>query len=87
MQVVSFVRHDPGIDLTSVGMQGCFRYTGLEAVLVVIPVGGQSVYTMPIPTSNSYQGLPLNAQTWAFSPGSNAQGIVTSNGLAMIVGQ
>ena len=81
------MKNDPGIDLTPFGMQGCFRFTGLEAVVVVIPVGGQSVYTMPIPTSNSYQGVPLNAQAWAFSPGSNAQGLVTSNGVGMIVGQ
>ena len=87
VQAISLVKNDPGIDLTSFGMQGCFRYTGLEAVVVVIPVGGQSVYTMPIPTSNSFQGLPLNAQVWAFAPGANAQGIVTSNGVGMIVGQ
>jgi hypothetical protein len=87
VQVLSLASFDPGIDLTSVGMPGCFRYTGLDAVNIVLPIGGQSVYSMAIPNDNGLQGLPLNSQTWAFSPGANALGVISSNGVRAIVGQ
>ncbi|MBM4059945.1 MAG: hypothetical protein FJ265_02465 [Planctomycetes bacterium] len=86
VQVVSLVRHDPGIDLTSYGMPGCWQYTGFEAMVVVIPAGGQSAYGLGIPNSTTFSGLQLTAQTYAFSPGANTAGVISSNGVALTVG-
>jgi len=86
VQAVSLVRHDPGLDLSSVGMPGCLRFTDLEAVVVVLPSGGQSVYSLAIPNNPALTGLPLTSQTYAFSPGANAVGVVASNGVAMVIG-
>ncbi|MCA8977829.1 MAG: hypothetical protein KDC98_24095, partial [Planctomycetes bacterium] len=85
-QVLSFVRHDPGIDLTPYGMQGCYQFTGTDAVVVVIPAGGQSTYSMPIPNSTAYIGLPINGQTYAASPGANVAGLISSNGVRAVIG-
>ncbi|MBK8098331.1 MAG: hypothetical protein IPK26_14570 [Planctomycetes bacterium] len=86
IQVLSLTQFDPGIDLTSVGAGGCFRYTGLDATNVVIPNAGQSVYNTGIPNNPSLMGLPLKSQTWALAPGANTLGMITSNGVAMVVG-
>ena len=86
-QILSLVSHEPGIDLTSIGMPGCFRYIDLDAVTIVLPTGGTSTYVMSIPNNNAFQGLPIGSQTWAFAPGINALGVVASNGVRLIVGQ
>ncbi len=86
-QILSLVRHDPGIDLTSVGMPGCYRLIDLDAVNIVLPAGGQATFVMAIPNDNAFQGLPIGAQTWAFASGANALGVVNSNGVRLIVGQ
>jgi hypothetical protein len=86
IQALSLTRNDPGIDLTPFGMGGCLRFTGLEATIVVVPVGGQTVYSMAIPNDPGLQGLPLNSQTYAFAPGANAAGVIASNGVGTIVG-
>ncbi|MCC7062796.1 MAG: hypothetical protein IT456_08340 [Planctomycetes bacterium] len=86
IHAMSLVMHNPGIDLTSVGMAGCFQFTGLESTIVVLPVGGQSTFAMNIPNSPSFAGLPLNAQTYALAIGANNLGLITSNGVAMVVG-
>jgi len=39
-----------------------------------------------IPNNPAFTGLPLIAQTYAFAPGLNPLGIVSSNGVAMVVG-
>ena len=67
-------------------MAGCFQFTGLESTIVVLPVGGQSTFAMNIPNSPSFAGLPLNAQTYALAIGANNLGLITSNGVAMVVG-
>ena len=86
-QILSLVLHSPGIDLTSIGMPGCYRFIELDAVNIVLPTGGQSTYVMSIPNNNAFQGLPIGTQTWAFAAGANPLGVVASNGVRLIVGQ
>lgn len=85
-QAVSLVQFNPGIDLTSAGMPGCFRLTNLESVVVVLPAGGQTTSSIAIPNSFAYMGLPLNCQTWGLYPGINATGAINSNAVRMIIG-
>ncbi|MDO8349093.1 MAG: hypothetical protein Q7T30_02575, partial [Planctomycetota bacterium] len=86
VQVLSFVRHDPGLDLTGAGMPGCLQFTGTEAVVVVIPAATQSTYGWVIPNNPALMGLPVRSQTYAFAPGANTAGVISSNGVAMVVG-
>lgn len=86
VQAVSLVQNDPGIDLTSVGMAGCFRFTNLESTTVVLPVSGQTVYSISLPPNYAFMGLPLNCQTWALYPGINTLGAINSNAVRLIVG-
>jgi hypothetical protein len=86
VQVLSLVGFDPGIDLTAVGMPGCFRYVNTESTNVVIPVAGQTVFNQLIPNNPVLLGLPLRSQTFAFATGANALGLIASNGVAMIAG-
>jgi hypothetical protein len=86
IHVISLVQHNPGIDLTSLGMAGCLRFTELESLIAVVPAGGQSTYAMTLPSSPLFAGLPLNSQTYALAVGANTLGLITSNGVAMVVG-
>jgi hypothetical protein len=84
--VLSLVQHNPGIDLGPVGMPGCFQYLDTTSTTIVLPSGGQSIFTLVIPNNPAFSGLPLIGQTYAFAPGVNALGVVSSNGVAMVVG-
>jgi hypothetical protein len=86
VHVLSLVQHNPGIDLGPVGMPGCFQYLDTTSTTVVLPSGGQSVFTLVIPNNPAFSGLPLIGQTYAFAPGLNSLGVVSSNGVAMVVG-
>ncbi len=86
VQAVSLVQNNPGIDLTSIGMPGCFRLTNLESTTVVLPVAGQTVYSISLPLNYAFMGLPLTSQTWGFYPGINALGAINSNAVSLIVG-
>jgi hypothetical protein len=85
-QVLSLVRHDPGLDLASYGMPGCRQFTGLDVAVVVIPVGSQSTYVFGIPNNTAFSGLPIRSQTYAFAPGANTAGVISSNGVELVVG-
>jgi hypothetical protein len=86
VQAVSLTRVEPGIDLGSIGMPDCRRYTGLDVTVFLVPSAGQSIYNLTVPNDPSLQGLPVSAQTWALAPGANALGMTNSNGVAMVVG-
>ena len=86
IQVLSFVQHNPGLDLSSAGMPGCFRFTDTEVTAIMLPSGGQSSFSVPIPNNPTYIGLPINGQSYAVAIGANATGIVSSNGVGTVVG-
>ena len=84
--VLSIVQFNPGIDLSGVGMPGCFRYVGTGVTALQLPVFNQSLFNLVVPNNPSIAGLPLNAQTYAFAAGFNPLGLVASNGMALVVG-
>ncbi|MFO1078143.1 MAG: hypothetical protein U1E73_10525 [Planctomycetota bacterium] len=86
IEAVSFVQFNPGIDLSSAGMAGCFQYSGAESTVVVLPSGGQTAYSIAIPNTGVYIGLPIVSQTYALAPGANALGLVSSNGVRAVIG-
>ena len=76
----------PPIDLTFLGMPGCFQHTSLDVAYVVFPVAQVATYTMPVPNNPALQGFQMSGQTAAFVNGVNAAGIVTSNAVRITVG-
>ncbi|MCA8950787.1 MAG: hypothetical protein KDE27_14890 [Planctomycetes bacterium] len=86
IETLSFTQVNPGIDLTSVGMPGCFRYTGTESSVVVIPSGSQATFSVAIPNSGTYIGLGITSQSYALSPGANTLGLISSNGVRAVIG-
>ncbi len=75
-----------GIDLTSQGLTGCSQYVPFTSVKLVLPFGSQLTSTLQVPNNTGFLGLPLNAQAYAFASGVNPAGVLSSNGIGMVVG-
>lgn len=78
---------EPGIDLTPVGMAGCFGYTNLDIGLFSTGpvVGGTGSFGLPIPTNPALVGSAMSAQGIALG-GTNLLGLAASNGLELVFG-
>lgn len=84
--ILSFTQHNPGIDLTGLGMPGCLQFVGLDATSVFLPVGGSGSTSFFLPNNPLFLAAHLYAQSAAFSPGANALGVVSSNGVDLFTG-
>src|SRR5690606_38291783 len=78
---------NPGVDLTSIGMAGCFGYTNLNLGLYASGpvVGGTSTFALPIPSNPALAGTTIYAQGASLSA-LTVLGIASSNGLDLVVG-
>jgi hypothetical protein len=84
--VLGLVKFDPGIDLTVIGMPGCFQYNNGVSTNVFV-VGGPTVTnSIFIPVNNAFVGIHVLAQSATFSAGFNALGVISSNGVDLLVG-
>jgi len=81
--ILSFSRWVPGIDLGSVGMPGCTRYVGLDVTRVFVPVAGTGSNPFAVPANPAFAGLEVYSQGFAFAPGANPLGMVSSNGVRL----
>lgn len=84
--VIGWTRHDPGIDLTNLGMPGCLQFASTESIAGFIPQSGTGTTTLTIPIDPGFLGVPLRSQSLALSPGVNALGVLTSNGIELLLG-
>jgi hypothetical protein len=84
--VLSIVRHEPGLDMTSLGMPGCSQYVGFDVSFFMTPSAGQSTRTIALPLDPALTGLTVGNQSFALVPGVNARGAVASNGVALVIG-
>ncbi len=76
----------PGLDLTFLGMPGCFGYTNANLTSVTFAVaGGTGTVALPIPNVNGLIGLSFTCQSLAFSLVTPSN-LITSNGLELTVG-
>ena len=76
----------PGIDLTAIGMPGCFGYTaGNLGTLSGAAIGGSATIALAIPANNALAGVALTSQAAAFSL-STPLNLVTSNGNTATIG-
>lgn len=86
--LVNFAALVPGLELSGLGMPGCYQNIGLfGAVTLGLNVGPAS-WSQPfgIPLSSSYYGTNVFGQSAALVPGVNPLGAVSSNGLRLLVG-
>ena len=86
-RILSFTPHLTGIELTAFGMPGCFQYEGLDVVNVFFTSGGNTVNTpFPIPNLPVLNGVLAFGQSATFSSGFNPLGVISSNGLRVLLG-
>jgi hypothetical protein len=78
---------NPGIDVTFIGMPGCFAYLSLDLGLFQTgPVAsGTGTFMLPIPAGTSIAGAQLATQGLALSVATPSL-LVSSNGLQLVVG-
>jgi hypothetical protein len=78
----------PPIDLTILGMPGCFAHTNGNLASPSFPVSlpaGTGTLNLPIPPSSGLIGAQISAQSLAFST-QTALGLISSNGLWLTIG-
>ena len=82
--LLSFQRITPGLSLAPLGAPRCFQYVGSGSVFfgASAPVAN---FPLPIPAAASLVGLTLYTQGAALDS-INALGVITSNGLRVVIG-
>jgi hypothetical protein len=75
------------IDLTFLGMTGCWLYHDMIAAAgPATMVGNAAVHSLPVPNQVFLIGARLFQQEFVLAPGSNPLGILSSNGLQLTIG-
>lgn len=79
---------NPGIDLTVIGMPGCFGHTNQDIGLFSGSpvVAGTSTFALPVPNVLSLSGASLSSQGVSFSLATSL-GLATSDGVTLVVGK
>lgn len=75
-----------GIDLGNIGMPGCRQYSSQEAAIAFIPNNGIGSYVLSVPNDPTLAGTHIYMQASAMSVGVNPLGVLSSNGLDLMVG-
>jgi len=84
--ILSFTQNNPGLDLAAFGAAGCFQYVGFDVTNAFFPAGNSATYPLVIPNQPNLSGVTFHSQAFAFTPGYNLLGAVTSNGVTFKVG-
>ena len=83
---LSFTKFDPGIDLSSNGMPGCWQFVGLDVVTTFLPSGSVGVVPFQLPNSITFGGAEVRSQSATLSPATTPLGVITSNGIELVLG-
>jgi len=83
--ILSFTQHNPGLDLTSIGMPGCSQFVGLDTSSLFFPAGGTGSTPFVLPNNPVYAGMHVYAQSAAFAAGVNPLGVLSSNGVTLVI--
>ncbi len=87
VQVISMTKFDPGIDLSVIGMPTCSLYAQLDNLQLLFPVNQSATYGLAIPNNPALIGAEVVTQSAAFDSAANAAGLISSNGLSLILAQ
>jgi hypothetical protein len=84
--LVGLTQFNPGIDLTGIGMAGCFQYNDALVTQLFLPGGANTVVT-PFSVPNA-PGLHLQMQSAVYAPaeGLTLLGAISSQGLDLGIG-
>lgn len=84
LAIVSLAETNPGSPIA--GAPGCLIHVDLN-LAAVAGLGGapSTTYTINVPSSSAFVGLPLHMQSASLVPGANAAGVITSNGVRSVV--
>lgn len=86
VQVVSLAGTDPGIELGHLGAPGCYQLVEPNLGASIFLAGWPSAtWSLTLPWSSAFVGLPLCCQSAAIAPGANALGMVFSNAVRSVV--
>ncbi|MCB9885340.1 MAG: hypothetical protein H6838_07600 [Planctomycetes bacterium] len=84
--VYGLSRLTPAIDLTPIGMPGCFQYCSLDAIEPTVSPTNPVVRPFTIPNDPNLAGVLIQVQGLSFHPGNvTPNGVVTSNGLELLL--
>jgi len=83
--ILSLTEITGGIDLTSIGAPGCSQYLTPASTLIFFPAGGMGSLPFAIPNSPGLAGVTIVSQGATLTPGVNAIGVLTSNGLRLLL--
>lgn len=83
--VLGFTQY-PGLDLGPIGMPGCALYASLDSVQAVPLAGAPTPVTLALPANPALSGVLLQAQAATLTPGATPLGLVSSNGLELLLG-
>jgi hypothetical protein len=77
------------VDLSTIGMAGCTRYTDALASVLWLPAGYSVSVPFTIPANPAFTGVVLVAQSVAYAPaaGLTLLGAISSNGVTLTLGQ
>ena len=74
------------LDLSSIGMKGCSLYSSFD-IQFIFPIQlGLGSFTLPVPYWGQIKGSKAYLQAFGLDRAANAAGLVSSNGLEMVIG-
>jgi hypothetical protein len=86
LTVLTLTQAEPPLDLAVHGMPGCFGYVQGGSNEFWNAPGTTAQLTLVVPNTANLIGLPVVAQSFAYSPPLTPLGFIASNGVAMVVG-
>ncbi len=66
-------------------MPGCYQHSGLDAIHFLFG-SPTATFGLAVPSHSSWLGARIQCQSYAFVPGINAAGAISSNGLELVLG-
>jgi len=85
--IYGLTKHDPGIELTGLGMAGCFQFVSMDTVNLGIGPGVSHTDPFPLPINPALAGVILLTQAAAYNPAAipNLLGALSSNGVELVL--
>jgi len=84
--LIGLTEFNPAIDLTSIGMPGCFQYVDGLATLIFLAPSSVASTPFAVPANPAFLGTIVVAQSVSFSPPLTPLGAISSNGLRLVIG-
>lgn len=82
---LGFAQYAAGQSLASIGMPGCLRYCSQDSQYGTFVSGTSYTYSLALPNQAAFRGLHIYAQAATLTPGVNALGALSSNGLDLLL--